>query len=363
MANSSNPALIPNPVITYTSPNAAAILSFTATTNSFGSATITVNLNDGQPTNSTTTRSFTITVNQSATVQAPLTNATVLPNSLFRYVINPPYTNGDRFTYSLGTDAPVGAALMTKKGITSLVWIPNSSQASTTNLFTIAVTDRTVPAASTNETILVVVLDYLSVGGGSTSAQAGQNATLPIFLSASDGVTNVTFTVDWPTNRLLNPSLAVMEPAGSSSSLHNQGTNLLINLQSVPGQVITGSNLIAELSFQTASNQTSAFVTLPLKILSASKLNSTGYAYTLTAAEQIVVVNDAPLIQASSSKTSLNRNLTLFGRIGTSYQLQYSTNLESGPWYRLLKYTQTSLAHDVSVDGTSPLIFYRLLQQ
>jgi hypothetical protein len=154
----------------------------------------------------------------------------------------------------------------------------------------------------------------------------------------------------------------VVAPASASSSLQSQGTNLLINLQSLPGQVISGSNLIAQLNFQTTSNQTSAFVSLPVKVLSATKPNATAYAYTATAAEQVVIVNDAPLIEASGS-TNLNRSLTLFGKVGTSYQLQYSTNLVSGSWYRLLSYTQTSLAQVVSVDGTIPVIFYRLLQQ
>jgi len=361
-ASSSNPSLIPNPVVSYTSPNPTGTLSFTPVTNNFGSATITVSVNDGQITNGTTSVSFTITVNQTGAVQTTLTNATVLPNSVFRFVLNPPYTNGDHFSYSLGSDAPAGASIVTRKGISSVVWVPSSSQASTTNLFTIIVTDKTTRSLSTNEPILVVVLDYLSVGGGSTSVQAGQPASVPIYLSASDGVTNVTFTVDWPSSRFLNPSLAVVAPASSASSLQNQTTNLLINLQSLPSQAISGSNLIAQLSFLTTTNQTSAFVNLPVKILNASKPNATSYAYTRTAAEQIVVVNDTPLIEASSS-TNFNRNLTLFGKIGTRFQLQYSTNLSLASWYGLLNYTQTNLAQSVSVDGNIPLIFYRLLQQ
>ena len=361
-ASSSNPNLIPTPVVAYASPNPAATLSLTPLTNTFGSATITVTISDGQPTNSTTTRSFTVTVNPTAPAQSLLTNAMVLPNSLFRFVLNPPFTNGDRFSYSLAADAPAGASILTKKGVSSVVWIPTSSQASTTNLFTIQVTDRTTPAASTNESIQVIVLDYLAIGGGSTTVQAGQNATLPIFLSSSEGVTNVTFIVEWPSSRFLNPVLSVLGPAGSSGSVQNQSSNLLINLQNLTGPATVGSNLIAQLSFQAIANQASAFINLPVKILKAIKPDSTAYNYEASSAEQIVVVNDTPLLQGAGT-TNSSRRLTLFGRIGTNYQLQYSTNLLSASWSQLFNYTQTNLAQTVNVAGTAPLIFYRIVQQ
>ena len=62
-AASSNPALIPNPTVSYTSPNASGNLSFSPVANASGSATITVTVNDGQPANNLVTRSFTVTVN------------------------------------------------------------------------------------------------------------------------------------------------------------------------------------------------------------------------------------------------------------------------------------------------------------
>ena len=63
-AASSNPALIPNPTVSYTSPNAAGTLAFTPVTNQTGSATITVTVNDGQARNNLTTKSFTVSVRE-----------------------------------------------------------------------------------------------------------------------------------------------------------------------------------------------------------------------------------------------------------------------------------------------------------
>ncbi|MCO5052448.1 MAG: Ig-like domain-containing protein [Verrucomicrobiae bacterium] len=61
-AVSSNPGLIPTPVVSYTSPNGTGSLRFTPVADGHGSAVITVTVNDGQTTNNTVSRSFTVTV-------------------------------------------------------------------------------------------------------------------------------------------------------------------------------------------------------------------------------------------------------------------------------------------------------------
>lgn len=61
-AVSSNPSLIPNPVISYSSPNSTASLSFTPLPNQNGTTLITVTVDDGQSANATVQRTFTITV-------------------------------------------------------------------------------------------------------------------------------------------------------------------------------------------------------------------------------------------------------------------------------------------------------------
>jgi hypothetical protein len=79
-ATSSNPALIPNPVITYTSPNSTGSLSFTPSANTFGTATITVTVSDGQALNGTASRSFAVIVNNPPTLNQPA-NMTIPVNS------------------------------------------------------------------------------------------------------------------------------------------------------------------------------------------------------------------------------------------------------------------------------------------
>ncbi len=62
LAASSDPAIIPNPVVTYSSPDGTGSLSFAPLTNAQGSVTITVTVNDGGASNNIMTRSFTVTV-------------------------------------------------------------------------------------------------------------------------------------------------------------------------------------------------------------------------------------------------------------------------------------------------------------
>jgi Fibronectin type III domain. len=63
VASSSNPGLIPNPTVTYSSPDATGTLTFTPEPDTYGVATITVIVNDGQPANNTIARTFVVTVN------------------------------------------------------------------------------------------------------------------------------------------------------------------------------------------------------------------------------------------------------------------------------------------------------------
>src|SRR5262249_21969870 len=82
-ASSSNPGLIPNTAESYTSPNSTGSLSFTPVPNAFGSATITVTINDGGTSNNIVTQSFLVTVNpvnQPPTL-SPLANLTINENA------------------------------------------------------------------------------------------------------------------------------------------------------------------------------------------------------------------------------------------------------------------------------------------
>jgi len=69
--------LIPTPIVNYTSPSTSGSITFTPVALAFGSATITVTVNDGQARNNTVIRTFTVTVVNDRTHHSlinPLTN-------------------------------------------------------------------------------------------------------------------------------------------------------------------------------------------------------------------------------------------------------------------------------------------------
>ncbi len=360
-ATSSNPSLIPNPTVNYTSPNPTGSLNFMPATNATGSASITVAVNDGQPTNSTVTRAFTVAVNSTTTTPPPLTNAIVAPNSFFRFVLNPPYPNGDHYSFSLDSTAPEGARIGKNRGVTALTWTPTSAQASTTNLILIHVTDANNPALNTNQTVLVTVLDYLTLVPHLAAAQVGQGMALPLAVVCSEDATNVSVTFGFPTNRFSNPSITMTSSSTGRGTVQLQGTNLVVRISAAPGQVFQGSNIVARLNFQTRSNQSSSFVCMPARNLSGMKGNGHPYVDCVNQAAPLVLVNDVPLLQGNTSATG-TRLLNLYGRVGTRYTLQYSTNSVTAGWYSLLNYTQTNVAQAISVDTNPPAIFYRLRQ-
>jgi hypothetical protein len=62
-ASSSNTGLIPNPTVNYTSPNTTGSITFAPANDAYGSAIITVTVNDGGTSNNIVSQTFTVTVN------------------------------------------------------------------------------------------------------------------------------------------------------------------------------------------------------------------------------------------------------------------------------------------------------------
>ena len=107
-ATSSNPGLIPNPTVSYNSPNTNGTLTLTPVANGFGSATITVTVNDGGASNNIVTRTFTITVNSPPTITT-ISNQTIATNTSagpIPFSISDPETGAASLTLAAASSAP-----------------------------------------------------------------------------------------------------------------------------------------------------------------------------------------------------------------------------------------------------------------
>jgi len=121
-AFSSDTDLIPNPVVSYTSPNTNGSLSFTPAHNANGTAIISVTVNDGQARNNTVTRTFLVTVQSGGgghpAVINPLTNQVVVAGQTVRFS---PTSNGGTVFYQWkfnGTNLPATGPVLQLTNVT-----------------------------------------------------------------------------------------------------------------------------------------------------------------------------------------------------------------------------------------------------
>jgi RHS repeat-associated protein len=307
--------------------------------------------------------SIFISTNQPPVI-TPINNVVVTPDGIVSVKVKATDPNGDQLTYSLASGAPAGAAITIFKGTNFFFrWQPTRAFAETTNLITVIVTDNGVPPLSANQTFAVIVLDYLELSLGSTNLEGGQSASIPVYLASNDGVTDLLFTVQVPENLLTNWTLATTSPQIASATLQDFTTNILISLSTTPGQSLQGTQQISWLNFQAVTNQPSSFISLPVIGIAGLKPNAAPYSYYASQAGSVALVEDKPLLQPIIS-SNLMRNLILYGKLGTNYQLQFTTNLGlPSDWQALLDYTQTNGVINLGLDSSNPVIFYRLLQQ
>jgi phage tail-like protein len=143
-AISSDTALIPDPVVTYTGPSATGSLAFAPVANANGSATITVTVDDGMPSGNSFTRTFTVTVN----------------------AVNDPPTLSAIDDLTIDEDA--GAQTVNLAGITAGPGETQSLTVTTTSSNSALVPDPTVTYASPDSAGNLVLTPTANASGGAT---------------------------------------------------------------------------------------------------------------------------------------------------------------------------------------------------
>lgn len=146
---------------------------------------------------------------------------------------------------------------------------------------------------------------------------------------------------------------------GTTAATLNTGSAALVGM--ISGDTVALNSASAAGAF--ADNTVGDGKTVTVSGLTISGAGSGNYALAQpTAAANIMAPDPVPRLMAAVS-TNLGRNLTAFGKLGVTYQLQYSTNLAQPlAWYPLLNYVQTNGVMTINVDSAAPIIFYRLFQ-
>jgi hypothetical protein len=296
-AASSNPALIANPTVTYSSPAAAGTLAFLPVANVSGTATITVTANNGLPQSNLVAQTFTVTiaaVNQPPTL-SPIGNLTLNFNS-------PAQTVG---LSGISSGAANQLQTLVVKAVSSNPkLVPNPAVTYSSPLSTGSLTLK--PAANVSGTSVITVTVN---NGGASNNLVTQNFTVTVKTKAASGASPV----------ILNPLTNQVVLAGKT---------VVLNISA------SGSGT---LQYQWRHNGTNVpgatSAKLTLKNVTASQTG--GYAVTISNAAgttnsnpaELTVVSTPAAALTSAVKSNGQFTFNVVGITGYKYAVQASTDL------------------------------------
>jgi hypothetical protein len=239
-------------------------------------------------------------------------------------------------TASITLNGMVGAAgpVYPADGETVAVTINGSTQNATISggagSFSVSFPTAAIPASGAAYTIF-----YAYSGDGNLNAAANTTTTLTV----TQGALSLTAPA----------ASAITNGQTLASSILSGGAATSVNNNNVPG-----SFAFANPSITPNAGTTNVSVTF-------TPSDPTDYS-SATTTVTVSVVENQTVLKLVASISAGHRNLTLFGKLGVNYQLQYSTNLAHSNWNTWADYIQTNDVMTIQVDATNPVIFYRVWQ-
>jgi hypothetical protein len=301
-----------------------------------------------------------VSANQPPTLQPQADHTAVVGTALVLTNAASDPDPGNRLTFSL-LDAPAGAMIDPASGV--IRWNPMPWQGRTTNLFTVTVTDNGLPPLSASQSFLVVVGDYLELDVGSADLLAGQSGCVPLRLMSTAPLTNLSFTLGIPPGQLSNLSVSPGVPQVAQAQLVPiNASNAQIILSAGPGSVLSGTQTLASVCFDTSPAQPSFVAQLvPDEALAQASDGRSLTRFALLPG-RLVVVATQPVIEAAAFGTN-QLQLTLYGRPALRYSVESAADLR-GPWSPVASLTLTNETQTISfpIQGTGAR-FFRLHQQ
>jgi hypothetical protein len=293
----------------------------------------------------------TTTTDNQPPVLASISNRLVRVNSSMAITNQASDPDGHTLRFSLGQH-PAGASITTDSGVVR--WTPTCSQGSSTNLFEVVVTDSGTPPLSATQTFLAFVPECIEASLGTTVMQTGTTSSVPVHLLSTVALTNLTFTIVYPPDRLTNLQISLKSPQvlTQHSRLITQGS-LEVSFTLPASSVLHGPTNVAELFFNALSNQNSAFVSLPIDDVEGWEPQGSMAANAHGQPGRVVVIGREPLLEGYCSSNGIPHVL-LYGNPGVTYTLEQRTNLSLGTWQEIGSVSMTNLVRDAhtGVPGT-----------
>jgi co-chaperonin GroES (HSP10) len=294
-ATSSNTALIANPAVSYTSPNATGSLSYAPAANTFGTASITVTVTDDQ--GGTVSRTFAVTVNPVAdtpSISGAATNEDTQTASGLVVARNAAdgvevthfkvtsVTGGTLFQHDGTTPIATGAFITAAQGSAGLRFTPAANAFATGHVSvqaSIGANDSGLGGAIATADIIVTPIADAPVVTPATTAEDTQTASgLVLSRSAADGAEVTHFKISAVTN---------------GSLFQHDGTTPIAS-----GDVITFAQGDAGLRFTPAPN---VFGTASFVVQGATSASGAGTGAATTASITVAPVADTPAITNAST--------------------------------------------------------------
>ena len=360
-ASSSNPSLIPNPSITYTSPNATGTLTFTPVSGAIGTSVVTVVVQDNGGTTSggvaATTNTFTVMVliqtnvwNAGASLAVNITNATGTAGNGFALTSYTGVLEVQASSASPFVIRPVSFAGATAG------WATNFNN--TTNYsFTIATTTRGVTGFATNKFAVNTSSFSNDLAGGTfyVALSADSNSVLLLFTNNNAPTASAaSYGRAWGTALRLSISSLL---ADFTSDVDGDGRALLSTPASTNGSSITTNTSYILFSPTNNFAESFAYVVRDTRAYRAGD--------TVRTATNWITVNVTNAVSAAQSISTSGSGIVirLAGVPGFAYDVERATNL-SGSWTLLL--TTNAPAGGVwqvtDPNPPSPTGFYRTKQ-
>jgi hypothetical protein len=372
--------------VTASDPNPQAVLSFSLvpgapagavvdplsghliwpTSPAFGGTTNLISVivtDNGQPPLSAT-GSVTVVVQQtiSPPTLAPIANYNISESELLAFTNSATETNlpPRTLTFSLGAGAPTNATIDPVTGV--FQWRPTAAQAPSTNVISVIVTDNGTPPLSAAQQFTVIVnpVTYEFVlGFGFTNLLVGGTNSVPVTLETQLQLTNITALLQASTVALTNLTLSPASPEIVATLIQALGSNqyaitFTLNPLLRPGNPST----LAQLGFLAVPQIHSSIVPLDVSQLAGLQTDGQFAGKPGSANGRVIVVGLQPVLDASFG-TNPNPVFTIYGNLGSNYQMAFSTNLPSANWQPVGSILITNLRQNFNVNQSAPQIYYR----
>lgn len=227
-----------------------------------------------------------------------------------------------KLTYSLDAGAPAGMRVDTNTG--RLIWMPHIDAGGTTNSVTMRVTDG--GGLYNTQSFSVVVSNAVQINLAPAVVALGQAATIQLSTICSSPVTNITFVLDAPSNRVTNVTVTSLMPTIASVTQSPVGAaHSTITIKALSGQFLSGTQAVAQITFTALNGLPSTFATGAISNVTALLSSSQPVPRNFTFNSQLVLVGTQPLSK-SMVLTNGQKCLYLYGPSGKTFAIQSSLN-------------------------------------